>query len=256
MELTTESQRSISSFFDALAPAYDAMTDIESRIVRERPFFHVLVERYGIRTAVDAGAGTGVHGILLSQLGVRVVAVDVSREMLKQTQINAAQYGVTVRTVHADLTAMSEAVTSPVDAIVCLGNTLAHIHDEEGMGSVLEGFRRTLRPHGVLVLQILNYGRIPKDRDVVLNTRERDGAIYERSYRPEGRLLSFQTTVRRPDRTETRSLLHRPWNADELTAALVQAGFHTPSLYGGIDLRTFEPETSNDLYMIVQPTHS
>lgn len=175
MELTTESQRSISSFFDALAPAYDAMTDIESRIVRERPFFHVLVERYGIRTAVDAGAGTGVHGILLSQLGVRVVAVDVSREMLKQTQINAAQYGVTVRTVHADLTAMSEAVTSPVDAIVCLGNTLAHIHDEEGMGSVLEGFRRTLRPHGVLVLQILNYGRIPKDRDVVLNTRERDG---------------------------------------------------------------------------------
>jgi 2-polyprenyl-3-methyl-5-hydroxy-6-metoxy-1,4-benzoquinol methylase len=256
MELTTDTQRSVSSFFDALAPAYDAMTDIESRIVRERPFFHVLVDRYGVRTAIDAGAGTGVHGILLAQLGVRVVAVDVSREMLKQVKTNATHYGVSIRTVHVDLESLTDSISTPVDAIVCLGNTLAHIHDENGLSTILTGFRRLLRPEGVLVLQTLNYGRIPRDREVILNKRERDGATYERSYRPEGILLSFQTTIRRADRTETQSLLHRPWGASELTSTLRGAGFDTPSLYGGIDLRTFEPEVSNDLFLIIEPNQS
>jgi len=253
MELTTDAQRSVSVFFDALAPAYDSMTDIESRLVRERPFFHVLVERYGMRTAIDAGTGTGVHGILLAQLGVHVTAVDVSHDMLHLAEGNAIRHGVTLETVHADLLTLTDVVKGPVDAVLCLGNTLANIVTVGELHRVFAGFRRLLKPGGVLVVQVLNYVKIPRDREVLLLSRERKGVVFERRYRPHSKLLEFETSIRRPSGVETRTVLHHPWSAGTLVSLLADTGFKTPAIHGGIDLRIFDPEVSIDLVLVTQP---
>ncbi len=250
MDLVIDSVQTVSSFYDALAPEYDVMTDMDARLVRERPFFHVFVERHSVLTAIDAGCGTGVHSILLAQLGVRVTALDVSDAMLRVAKANATRAGVAFRTVRADLTEMEAAKLPAVHAIVCLGNTLAHVLTEKKLAGVLRSFRQLLNAGGVAVVHLLNYATIARDRDVVLSTREREGVVVERSYHPKGSLLSFRTRIRRSGEVEERAVLHRPWSWRELTAAMTKAGFHAPDLYGGIDLRPFEAASSKDLFAV------
>lgn len=256
MDQTIDTILSPATFFDALAPEYDAMTDIGARLVRERPFFHVLVDRYNVRTAIDLGTGTGVHAILLAQLGVRMTAVDISDEMLRIARLNASRFRVRLRTLRADVTAAGEVVAGTYDAAVCLGNTLVHLHTTEDLDRTAQGLRRMVRRDGVVVLQILNYENARFDREVVLNRRERDGATFERSYRPNGALLEFRTTIRRGPRIDVHSVLHRPWRSDELTGALRRAGFSGIEPYGGIDLKPFDAAASTDLFLIATTTPS
>ncbi len=245
-----ESMNSPATFFDALAADYDAMTDIGSRLVRERPFFHVLIERYDVRTAIDVGTGTGVHAILMAKLGVRVTAVDVSAEMLRIARLNASRHGVRLRTLCTDLKTLGEVVTGTFDAVVSLGNTFAHLYRTEDLVEALAGFRRIVHRQSVAVIQVLNYAKLLGKEEIILSTREREGAVFERSYRPSGDLLEFRTTVRRGPNTHTQSVLHRPWRADELVRAIERAGFASTTTFGGIDLKPFDATTSTDLFLI------
>jgi hypothetical protein len=116
--------------------------------------------------------------------------------------------------------------------------------------------RRLVRRDGVVVVQVLNYDNVPSDREIVLNRRERDGATFERSYRPKGELLEFRTTIRRGSRSEVHSVLHRPWRSDELVGALRRSGFESIERFSGIDLKPFDAAASTDLFLIANSTSS
>jgi ubiquinone/menaquinone biosynthesis C-methylase UbiE len=87
----------IKKFYDELADDYDSMTRLDARLLKEEPIFREVVERYNLRTVLDAGCGTGFHSILLAKLGCRVTAVDVSEKMLNQLHNNSLKYGVSYR---------------------------------------------------------------------------------------------------------------------------------------------------------------
>jgi len=84
-------------FYDELAVDYDGMTGFEQRFPHERPFFRMLIDRYKLENALDAGCGTGFHSILLAQLGLQVTATDISEELLMQTRKHAKEYGVHIK---------------------------------------------------------------------------------------------------------------------------------------------------------------
>ena len=97
------SAESVSHFYDALAEDYDAMTDLSERFHRERPAFQLLVDRYGIRSAADAGTGTGFHALLLAELGVDITAVDISARMADRLRAHARDRALPVRVVVGDI---------------------------------------------------------------------------------------------------------------------------------------------------------
>ena len=47
------------SFYDRLAGMYDTMTDFDARTEKEEPAYRRIVDLHQIRTALDAGCGTG-----------------------------------------------------------------------------------------------------------------------------------------------------------------------------------------------------
>ena len=122
---------SVEEFYDRLAPDYDAMTTFEKRFVQEGPFFRLLVQRYHIASALDAGCGTGFHSIVLSSLGVSVTAVDISARMLLELQRHMTGLGRDVRTVQAQFADLPAHITERFDAVFCMGNTLAHLRTRE-----------------------------------------------------------------------------------------------------------------------------
>ncbi len=255
MDRTTDHSHAedVTLFYDRLAGGYDSMTGFEGRFVRERPFFKLLVENHGIRTAVDAGAGTGFHSLLLAQLGVKVTAVDISPRMLEVVARHATDMGLEVKTVASDLAELPTRLTSRYDAIFTLGNTLAHFPSPEALVSVLTGFRQVLRPGGIMFAQILNYRRILVARDHIIGQTEAAGFRFTRRYEYGQRLIRF--TITREDVAgrippEVVSADLYPLLETEFEEALRTAGFRENQMFGGISMDPYDATRSKDLVVM------
>ena len=241
----------ISDFYDALAHDYDQMTSFEARLVSERPFLRLLVEQNGISSAVDAGAGSGFHSILLAQLGVSVTAVDLSQVMLDALVRNAAHKGLSVKVLQAPLRDLPKRFHEAVDGLFCMGNTVAHLVDARELDATLAAFRHVLKPEGSLILQMLNYDKILGERQRIQSVREAGGATYVRFYDFHNDHVVFN--VVKLEHREAGVEQHRlaislkPWNSQELTSAVKRAGFQKIQTFGSIALEPYTSSSSKDL---------
>jgi SAM-dependent methyltransferase len=245
-------------FYDALAADYDAMTGFERRFEQEKPFFQSLVERYTIRRAVDAGAGTGFHALLLAQLGVRVTAVDVSADMLDRVRSHAGSMHLPLTTLHASLHDFAPRVKVAQDAVVCMGNTLAHFTEPGSRAAVLTQFHRVLAPGGVALIQTLNFDKIMRQEIHLQNVKEAGGVRFVREYVRAGDFIDLRITrtalsAETAQQTTTRVRL-APVYAADLSLALANAGFGDVRLHGSIALEAFDADTSRDIVAVCRRT--
>ena len=244
----------VSEFYDSLAEDFDAMTGFENRFVQERPFFRLLTHRFGITTAVDAGSGTGFHSLLLSQLGVKVTAVDASRKMIEVLRRHALERHLDIPSVVSDFEELPGKLHGEFDAVFVMGNTLAHLLSEEEVVTALEAFRKILRPGGLLLLQNLNYDRILASREKIQSIREHGGTTFVRYYEYEAALIQFHILKiqREPGsiQHELNTVALRPIPKDEIVALLARLGFREIKVHGGIALDEFRADSSRDLVVL------
>lgn len=142
--------------FSNIASFYDLMTGYSRRLVNDVDVIKGLVEKSGIRSALDAGCGTGVHTIILTRLGVDVVGYDSSPEMLAKAKTNAAAERVSPVLVQGYFESMPDEWTGKFDAVFCLANSLAGVGTPEGLAKSLASFCRVLKPGGRAIIQLLN----------------------------------------------------------------------------------------------------
>lgn len=258
MALKTETSGNIAlaveEFYDGLAPDYDLMTEFEKRFVKERPFFRVLVEKHKIRSALDAGCGTGFHSFLLAQMGIQMTAVDISEAMLRKVEEHAKQLQLQVKAVKESFYNLPATLKDRYDLVLSMGNSLAHILTESEMAEVLGVFRRILKSKGHLFFQILNYEKILQDREQIQSTKVTPEKTFVRSYEYGDRELSFHVLTRTKSdeafKESVRKVRLRPWARPELVELLKKAGFKDISVYGGIDLQEFDSKVSKDLVVL------
>ncbi len=247
---------SISEFYDALASDYDAMTSFERRFVLEKPFFRVLVEKYKIQTALDAGCGTGFHSLLLAQLGVRMTAVDISVEMLERVHRHAKEMELSISTLHSSFQTVSLHTTDVYDAVVSMGNSLPHLLSLDDLRSAIENFAAVLKPGGVLFLQNLNYERILSKQERIQSVKEAGNTTFIRfyDYEPPFLLFNILTIHRHREEAEKqlRTIRLRPIVSAELLPLLTEFGFVEIKTYGGITMEEFRPLESKDLVILAR----
>jgi SAM-dependent methyltransferase len=253
MGRTTDNEENIEGFYDGLASHYDAMTGFEKRFAAERPRFQGFVQRFGITSAVDAGCGTGFHSILLSQLGVHVIGVDLSAEMLERAEANAQAAGVNIRFMRTSFEDLAEEVDDTVNGVLCVGNSFVHLPDAEAVERSLGSFYRVLSPNGVLCLQILNYDRILAERTRIQSITASEGTTYVRFYdfEPDGltfNILAFdqkQGSIQH----QLQSVKLNPLRLDDLRVAFLRAGLKEIEAFGSMALDPFDPAGSRDLVL-------
>lgn len=255
-----KSENEIADFYDALASDYDTMTGFENRFVTERPFFRMIVERYGIKTAVDAGCGTGFHSLVLAQLGVSVTGVDVSRAMLESLSRHAGQLNLPVHGVQAGFESLSQSLNGTYDAVFCLGNSLAHLLSTDQLRVALDNFVSLLNPGGRLFIQILNYDRILGQHERIQNVKEIGDTTFIRFYDYEGERVRFNILKlqKRGNTTEQslKTITLNPIRKETLEAMLLHAGLAEISFFGGISLEHYVAGTSKDLVVVAQTPHN
>jgi glycine/sarcosine N-methyltransferase len=257
MDQTTDAvtQEGVVHFYDNLAAGYDLMTGFEARFVKERPFFPLLVDTYKIRQAVDAGAGTGFHSLLLAQLGVQVTALDISPRMLEVLAGHAADMKLSINTVTGPLTEAGALISGTYDAVFSLGNTLAHCLSAESLRQSLASLYGLLRPGGILFAQVLNYRRILVAREQILQQKEIDGVRVTRRYDYPGSLIRFSVIredLRGGKAQEVEGVDLYPLLETELVAVLRETGYEEIRMFGGISMEPYDAGASKDLVVLAQ----
>ncbi len=254
--MTSEHPEEASAFYDSIADSYDSMFSFDSRLVAARQFVGALGERVKAAAAVDVGCGTGAYSLALAAAGIRTIAADVSQTMLDKAHANASRLGISIECRLAGLEELTEAITCPVDLIVCMGNTLPHLLTPESLASALDGCHGILNSGGHLVLQLLNYERILARRERVVGVSRNADREFVRFYDFIDPLIQFnllELDWGKPVLTTSLSgTMLFPYKAAQLRSALAARGFGEVELFGGLGFKTYDSESSETLLILAR----
>lgn len=146
-------QEYVHSFVDR----WDQLIDWEARADSEGDFFVQKLKEHGARKVLDVATGTGFHSVRLMRAGFEVTSADGNPEMLAKAFENGRKRDFLMRTVQADWRWLNRDVHDYYDAVICLGNSFTHLHEENDRRKALAEFYATLRHDGILILDQRNY---------------------------------------------------------------------------------------------------
>jgi glycine/sarcosine N-methyltransferase len=227
-----------------------------ARLQREAPFFRRVFGEVGARTVIDVGAGSARHSLMFASWGLSVDAVDPDDSMLKQAEANiaeaapeVAEAGGEVRLVRGGFGELAQRGLGPADALVCTGNALPHVADIDALRVAFADFAAVVRQGGVVVLHLLNHGRLLdlKPRAIPPVVRETpDGTlVFLRvlDYPQDRPVISFDFVTMTRDidgrwELASRRSDHTALPPELLRAELGAAGFERVELLGGHDGHT------------------
>jgi len=230
-------------FYSEYAWAYDLLID---RPVRKEcgTIATWFIERGVLPGAslLDAGCGTGRYADELGRRGYVVHGIDASVDLVAEANRSISSRLQSVSVEIGDILAL------PIlryDAILCRG-VLNDFVDEEARRSVFGVFGRALRPEGVLLFDVREWGAT-----VERKVRE---PLFRKSVATDRGTLTFSSvTTLDPDRrrlvvTERHTLeshegerssdyrfIMRCWTCDEVQSLLQMAGFVSVAYFGAYD---------------------
>jgi 2-polyprenyl-3-methyl-5-hydroxy-6-metoxy-1,4-benzoquinol methylase len=147
-----------------LGPVYAWMVgDIDAALARADQELDTLALRTAGGTALDLGAGIGLHAIPLARRGFTVTAIDSDAALLKELTLRAGS--LPIRTVHADLLDFGAHAPTPADVILCMGDTLTHLPTHAGVASLLGRVAATLNRGGTFAATFRDYTGAPLQGD-------------------------------------------------------------------------------------------
>jgi glycine/sarcosine/dimethylglycine N-methyltransferase len=144
-------------FVKSFAEKWDELINWDARTKSEGSFFVDVLRARGKQSILDTATGTGFHSVRLTQAGFDVTSVDGSAAMLAKAFENGRKRGLILKTVQSDWRELNRNIHGTYDAIICLGNSFTHLHDEQGRRKTLAEFYAALRHDGILILDQRNY---------------------------------------------------------------------------------------------------
>jgi glycine/sarcosine N-methyltransferase len=228
-------------FYDAIAEYYPLFyRDWETQLEREGLSLRVIFRNKGVQRVLDASCGAGTQAVALARLGFDVVATDPSAGMLRKAHETAAIYGVEdkIQFERVDFLNLPSVVDGPFDAVVSKGNSIPHLLLDEEIESTFLIFNELLRPGGVLVVGMRDFGPFMEDRPRFI-----PGFAHEDE--DEGDFITFDLWEWRDGppviatqslfivtgsngkgyKTIKRQVRFRPLSTDEVKVVLLEVGF-------------------------------
>jgi len=136
---------------------WDELIDWKGRAESEGQFFIDILRARGKERVLDVACGTGFHSVRLTEAGFDVTASDGAASMVAKAFENGQKRGLILKTAQADWRWLNRDINGKYDAIVCLGNSFTHLHDESERRRALAEFYAALKHDGILILDQRNY---------------------------------------------------------------------------------------------------
>lgn len=243
--------------FDDLTEVYEAMIDWPKRLANEEPFFRKLFAQTGVRRMADVACGTGRHAAMFHAWKVQVQAADISPQMIAKAREKFGQpEGLTwsVRGFEEPIPA-----GEPLDAVTCLGNSLALASGRATAEAALAGMIRAVRTGGLVVIHLLNLWRLedgpilwqkcliadlPQGQSLVVKGVQRAG--------DQGFVHLVVAPLDAPERFYSESVPLLSFEAESLRRAALAAGASSAEFYGNHTFQPYDRRSSVDLIMVAE----
>jgi SAM-dependent methyltransferase len=136
-----------------------------------------LPERRAGASALDLGAGIGLHAVALAHRGYAVTAIDGCQLLLDQLTARAA--GLPVEALCGDLVPFRAQAPGPFDVILCLGDTLTHLPDKPAVESLLDAVAESLKADGLFAATFRDYAtrELTGDERFILVRRDEERVL-------------------------------------------------------------------------------
>jgi SAM-dependent methyltransferase len=152
-------------YYDELAGQYRLFFgDFEASQEEEGRWLDRELQARGVRTVLDASAGTGRQAIPLRKRGYDVLAADPSTAMLSEAAREARNHGVQLETVRCGFDELKKHVSPGFDAVVAMGNGLTHSGTREAVVAAVVALRDCCRPGGTVLVGIKDFDTLSRDR--------------------------------------------------------------------------------------------
>lgn len=231
------------TFYTDISLVYDDLFPVSPE---QRALFDSLMDDGGARSVVDCGCGTGSQLQPFAVAGLSCLGFDPDPSLVAIARRKLATYPKS-RVETGSFADLSRLVSLPSDLLMCLGNSLVHVPQEEAsrfFGDAAGALSRS----GTLLLQILNYERLQREGTTELPMLSAsEGTVeFRRRYEWEGdRKVLFRTSLRFAGPDEPR-IAHNeiplyPVYPEELWEMLTSAGFGDIRFYGDFTRSEFSP---------------
>jgi SAM-dependent methyltransferase len=127
----------------------------DEKVTEQRAILEPALKDIPRGLAVDLGSGPGFQSLALAQLGFTpVLAIDTSAELLSQLEDALRSHAhPSVQTHNADMLSLLDYVhPGQAATIVCMGDTLTHLPDQDAIRHLFSSVAAALAPGGVFVL--------------------------------------------------------------------------------------------------------
>lgn len=187
---------------------------------------------------LDLACGSGRHARALASGGLRLVAVDLSMDLLR-----AAGRDAHVSYLRADMRSLP-LMDGLFDYVVNLFTSFGYFDSDRENALVIEEAARVLRPQGGFLMDFLNApavekGLVPRSSKVV------DGRRFDEVRKiTSGRRRVEKTVTLIEDGVPTESWKEsvRLFDRDEMTSMMRAAGLTVDAAFGGLDGRAWSPD--------------
>ena len=241
------------SFYNSASIYYDKMIDFNSALQMRKILLSNFVDDK-VKSVADVGCGTGVDSISLSQLGLNVTSFDPSVEMINAAIENSKGLNTQIIFYNYSASEISKTFYNKFDLVVSLGNTIANINPKQ-LEKSFSKFYKMLKDDGKVLIQILNYEKILKDKERIVSITKKDNEYFIRFYDFGKEDLTFNILKFNADQTTAKELISTkifPYTSKELKQLLKKIGFKKIQLFGGLDKKPFNAKTSNDLVLLAK----
>ena len=182
---------------------------------------------------LDLACGPGRHALELARRGYSVTGVDATAAFVEHAAAIAVSEELPLESIHDDMRAFSRPAS--FDAAVNLGTSFGYFEDQHDDLRVLENVRRSLRPGGVLLMEL-------QGKEVVARTlagpawHAEDGGLLltEQRVRDDWTWVDNRLIFLVDGGRQDLVLSHRLFSGAELRSLLSTAGFVSATLFGGL----------------------
>jgi SAM-dependent methyltransferase len=221
---------------------------------KDIPFYIGQARKYG-DPVLELACGTGRITIPLAEKGLRVTGIDLSPEMLAEARKKAAEKGLAISWVEADIRDFS--LPRKYNLILFPFNSIAHLTEPWDLEACFKRVRRHLSGRGRFIIQMFNpdlkiLQRGPARRHVAARYPDPDGRgivtitesnHYDRATQMNHLKWEFSLGKKR----WTEDLDMRIYFPREMDALLMHNGFRIEHKYGDFDRSPFKSESPNHI---------
>ncbi len=229
--------------YEQFAGLYDRLMD-DFNYSAWADYYLQLLARHGVRpkSAYECGCGTGSMSVEFARRRIKLVASDLSEDMLRAAQIKARKNGVMIPFVQQDMRSLS--THKPVEAVLCCCDGVNYLTAPEDVKAFFIAAHKALRSGGALAFDISSRFKLREKMGNSFFGEERDDVAYlwQNQYDEKTNVILMDLTffVEREDglyERFTEQHEQRAHTAEEISEWLSECGFSQIAVYGD---RNFE----------------